>query len=99
MTHETHKNTTTAVIALLALNVLLLAYVAFFKHDAVRLETMKVGGPANMTLVQQLYNSDMYKTQQTQAIQQVLSSINTPTAGAPTAAQPTAAQPTAPAAK
>jgi len=75
MTHETHKNTTTVVIALLALNVLLLAYVAFFKHDAVWLETMKVGGRENMGLVQQLYNSDTYKSQQTQAIQQVLSSI------------------------
>ena len=79
MTHETHKNTTTVVIALLALNVLLLAYVAFFKHDAMRLETMKVGGSENMGLVQQLYNSDMYKSQQTQAIQQVLSSIQQPT--------------------
>jgi len=43
MTHETNKNTTTAVIALLAINVLLLVYVGFFKHDAVWLETMKVG--------------------------------------------------------
>lgn len=98
MTHETHKNTTTVVIALLALNVLLLAYVAFFKHDAVWLETMKVGGSENMGLVQQLYNSDMYKTQQTQAIQQVLSSINQPTAGVPTTdttAQPTVEVPAA----
>jgi hypothetical protein len=76
MTHEIHKNTTTAVIVLLVINVLLLVYVGFFKHDAVWLETMKVGGRENMTLVQQLYNSDMYKTQQTQAIQQVLSSID-----------------------
>lgn len=99
MSHETNKNTTTVVIALLALNVLLLAYVAFFKHDAVWLETMKVGGSENMALVQQLYNSDMYKTQQTQAIQQVLSSINQPTQ--PTAAPTVEVQPTpeAPAAK
>ena len=101
MTHETHKNTTTVVIALLALNVLLLAYVAFFKQDAVSLETMKVGGPQNMMLVKQLYNSDMYKTQQTQAIQQVLSSINAPTAPSAAAGTVEAGQPTpeAPAAK
>jgi len=99
MTHENHKNTTTVVIALLALNVLLLAYVAFFKHDAVWLETMKVGGRENMGLVQQLYNSDMYKSQQTQAIQQVLSSIQQQ---ANPLAQPTVTtetQPTAEAAK
>ena len=76
MTHETHKNTTTVVIALLTLNVLLLAYVAFFKHDTIRLETMKVGGVENFKFVQLLYNSDTYRTQQTQAIQQVLASMN-----------------------
>jgi len=104
MTHEKHQLNPMILVALLSLNVLLLAYVAFFKHDAVWLETMKVGGSENMALVQQLYNSDMYKTQQTQAIQQVLSSINTPTANplaAPTAdAQPTVeTTPTAPAAE
>lgn len=90
MTHENHKNTTTVVIALLALNVLLLAYVAFFKHDAVWLETMKVGGRENMGLVQQLYNSDMYKSQQTQAIQQAVASITKPTADTTDTAVPSA---------
>jgi len=95
MTHETNKNTTTAVIALLAINVLLLVYVGFFKHDAVWLETMKVGWRENMTLVQQLYNSDMYKTQQTQAIQQVLSSINQQAVQPTVETQPAAEAPVA----
>lgn len=99
MTHETHKNTTTVVIALLALNVLLLAYVAFFKHDAMWLETMKVGGSENMGLVQQLYNSDMYKSQQTQAIQQVLSSINQQAPTVTTETQPVVTTETAPTAE
>lgn len=33
---------------------------------------MKVGGPDNMALVKQLYNSDVYKTQQKATIEQVL---------------------------
>jgi len=60
----------------LVVNILLLVYVGFCKKDAAWLETMKVGGPENFTLVQELYNSDMYKSQQTQAIQQVLDSMN-----------------------
>lgn len=93
MTHETHKNTTMALIVLLAINLLLLIYIGFFKKDAMRLETMKVGGAENMTLVQQLYNSDMYKSQQTQAIQQVLSSLNQPAVNP--LAQPSAEAPAA----
>jgi protein-disulfide isomerase len=38
------------------------------------LETVKVGGAENFTLVQQLYNADDYKTQQTEMIKQVLES-------------------------
>ena len=92
MTHEKHQNTTTILIVLLVVNVLLLLYVGFFKKDAMWLETMKVWGDENMALVQQLYNSDMYKTQQTQAIQQVLGSLKQQ-------AQPEVEQPTAPAAQ
>jgi hypothetical protein len=76
MKHIAEKNTTMTLIVLLSINILLLLYIGFFKKDAVRLETVKVGGAENFTLVQQLYNSDMYKTQQTQAIQQVLDSMN-----------------------
>ena len=79
------------VKVLLVLNLLLLIYIAFIKKDAVRLETQKVWWSANMTLVQQLYNSEAYKSQQTQAIQQVLTSISQPTQANPLA-QPTAAQ-------
>ena len=48
-----------------------------------------------MTLVQQLYNSDMYKTQQTQAIQQVLSSINQQAVQPTVKTQPAAEAPVA----
>jgi protein-disulfide isomerase len=64
--------------------------VGFFKKDALALETMKVGGPENMVLVQQLYNSDTYKTQQSQAIQQAVASIGTPAAEDTTATAPSA---------
>lgn len=59
---------------------LLTIYVAFFKKDAIRLETMKVGGQENFTQVQQLYSSDSYKSQQATMIQQVLSSMKAPEA-------------------
>lgn len=65
------------MFALLALNLLLLVYVAFIKKDAFSLETMKVGGRDNMQLVQQLYSTDAYKNQQQQAIQQILDGMDT----------------------
>ena len=64
-------------MGILVLNLLLLVYVAFIKTDAVSLETMKVGGRANMQLVEKLYKSDAYKNQQKQAIQQVLDGMGT----------------------
>ncbi|MFA7718152.1 MAG: hypothetical protein WC875_05540, partial [Candidatus Absconditabacterales bacterium] len=76
------------VVLLLVLNLLLLVYIAFFKRDSLRLESLKVGGPENMTLVQQLYQSDSYKQQQTAAIQQVLDQMN----GGAVQQQPTADQ-------
>ena len=59
--------------------VLLTVYIGFVKTDAVKLETMKVGGAENFTLVQQLYNAEDYKTQQTAMIQQVLEGMGTDT--------------------
>lgn len=80
------KVETSVLIAIfLGINLLLMIYVAFFKRDAFRLETLKVGGPENMSLVQKLYESDSYKQQQKSAIEQVLGSVGTT---APTA-QPT----------
>ena len=38
-----HADTKMLIMVLLALNLLLGIYIAFFKHDALRLETMKVG--------------------------------------------------------
>lgn len=52
-------------------------YVAFFKRDALRLETLKVGWSDNMTLVQKLYKSEGYKSQQKSAIEQVLGNMGT----------------------
>jgi hypothetical protein len=56
------------LLVVLALNLLLLLYVSFFKRDALWLETLKVGGSSNMQLVQKLYSSDGYKQQQQAAI-------------------------------
>ncbi len=63
------------VVILLVLNLLLLFYIGFIKKDSYRLEKLKVGWGENMSLVQQLYKSDWYKTQQQTAIQQALSSF------------------------
>jgi len=90
MHHEGKKDISMVLVALSAITVLLTLYVGFFKKDALSLETMKVGGPENMVLVQQLYNSDMYKSQQTQAIQQAVASITTPTADTTDTAAPSA---------
>jgi len=87
------------IIALLALNVLLGVYIGFFKHDALRLETLKAGGTANMKMAEQLYNSPVYIQQQKTTLDQILSSMNqaatVPITGT-TATQPTQleAQPT-----
>jgi protein-disulfide isomerase len=57
---------------LLAINLL-----SFFKKDsALKLETLKVGGPENMELVTKLYQSQEYIDQQTAAIDQALAQIN-----------------------
>ncbi len=74
---------------LFVLNFLLLVYIAFFKRDALRLETLKTGGSANMKLVEQLYRSPAYAAQQNQAIQQVLSSMQAGAAQQPTQQAPT----------
>ncbi len=63
------------VAIVLFLNVVFLSYVAFFKKDAMWLETLKAGGTENFSLVQELYTSDSYKAQQSDAIQQGLESF------------------------
>lgn len=90
MHQEGKKDMSMVLVVMSAITILLTLYVGFFKKDAFSLETMKVGGPENMTLVQQLYNSDMYKSQQTQAIQQAVASITAPTADATDTAAPSA---------
>lgn len=62
-------------VALLLLNFLLLLYIWFIKKDSYRLENLKVWWRENMNLVQKLYKSDPYVSQQKSAIQQALSSF------------------------
>ncbi|HBB04106.1 TPA: hypothetical protein DCZ39_04390 [Patescibacteria group bacterium] len=73
----------------MVLNVLLGIYLSFFKRDAYRLETLKVGGAENMNLAVQLYNADAYKQQQKATLEQILGSMGT----TDTTAQGDAAQP------
>ncbi len=64
------------VVVLLALNVLVGAYIAFIQPDAYSLEILKVGGKENMQMAKQLYTSDMYKEQQSVTLQQIFESMN-----------------------
>lgn len=57
---------------LLVLNLLFALFFFFKKDSALKLEELKVGGIENMKKVEQLYNSDLYKDQQTSAIDQFL---------------------------
>ena len=59
------------VIVLLWL-ILILNILTLFKKDARTIETLKVGWADNMKKVEQLYNSNLYKDQQTSAIDQYL---------------------------
>jgi len=49
---------------------------SFVKKDsAINIETLKVGGKQNMQEVKKLYESENYKNQQKQAIEQALSQL------------------------
>ena len=78
-TEKKHENMKMVFIGLLALSVLLGVYTAFFKHDALWLETLKVWGDENMKLAVQLYQADSYKQQQKSTLEQILGSMNTAT--------------------
>ncbi|EKD25025.1 MAG: hypothetical protein ACD_80C00131G0028 [uncultured bacterium (gcode 4)] len=82
------------IIVLLTLNVLLGIYIAFFKRDALWLETMKAGGSTNMNMARQLYNSPAYIQQQKSTLDQILGSMNqaAPTAETPTVELPAVTQ-------
>lgn len=75
-TEKKHENMRMLFIAILILNVLFGVYIAFFKHDALWLETLKVGGADNMKLAVQLYEADSYKQQQKSTLEQILGSMN-----------------------
>lgn len=63
------------LIVILALNVLFLLYIGFFKKDSLDLEIMKSGWSENFTLVKQLYQHPAYISQQNDAIKQWLESL------------------------
>ena len=75
-TEKKYENMKMFVIVLLVLNVLLGIYIAFFKHDAIRLETMKAGWAQNMNMARQLYKSPVYIQQQKATLDQILGSMN-----------------------
>lgn len=75
-TEQNNYNMKIFVIALLALNLLFSIYVAFFKRDAIWLETLKAGGAENMQLAKQLYTSPAYIQQQKSTLDQILGSMN-----------------------
>jgi protein-disulfide isomerase len=85
-----------ALMGIVGVNLLLSLYLAFFKADAVWLETLKSGGSENFNLVKQLYSSDAYKAQQKQTLEQVLDSFGSTTGTtdeAPTAQEATDEKP------
>lgn len=75
--HDKHDIEKIGLLVIVWLNLIFTLYLAFFKTDALALETLKSGGRDNFKLVEKLYNSDAYKTQQKQSLEQVLSSLNT----------------------
>ena len=76
-----------ALYGIIWINLLLSLYLAFFKADAVWLETLKSGWTENFAKVEQLYNSDAYKAQQKQTLDQVLASFGSWAANTNTQAQ------------
>jgi len=71
------KNYSILIIVILLI-MLILNLFSFFKKDgALNLETIKVGGVENMEAVKKLYESEWYIAQQTIAIDQALSQIET----------------------
>lgn len=83
-THTAHAKADSLkiiTIVLLGLNIILAVYIAFFKRDALWIEELKAGGSENYALVEKLYTSETYKSQQAQTLAQVLESMEggTPT--------------------
>ncbi len=77
MTTEKKQDTTRLlVLVLLVLNLLLWVYIAFFKHDALWLETLKAWGRENMEMATKLYKSPVYIQQQKTTLDQILGSMN-----------------------
>lgn len=70
------ESTKIIILVLLILNLLVGVYIAFFKRDALWLETMKAGGTSNMDMAQQLYTSPVYIQQQKTTLDQILGSMN-----------------------
>ena len=84
------ESTKIIILVLLVLNLLVGVYIAFFKRDALWLETMKAGGAANMHMAQQLYTSPVYIQQQKTTLDQILGSMNQAAIQPTTTTTPTA---------
>ena len=78
------------IIVLVSLNVLLWAYVAFFKRDALWLETLKVGWAENMKIAEQLYQLPDFKLQNKQQFEKGLQMFQGTVQADTTVQQPTA---------
>jgi len=76
LSHLSGDNLKVVIIVLVALNLLLAAYVAFFKRDAMWIETLKAGWSENFALVKKLYSSENFKSQQAETLAQVLGSMD-----------------------
>ncbi|AHB40951.1 Sodium/proton antiporter [candidate division SR1 bacterium RAAC1_SR1_1] len=62
-------------VSLLVINLILAVYIAFFKRDALWVETLKAGGSENFAMIEKLYTSESFKSQQAQTLAQVLGSM------------------------
>lgn len=69
------KHFETILITILAVNIIFLLYIAFFKKGAIDMEIMKSGGNENFNLVRELYKHPSYVSQQKEWIQQWLESF------------------------
>ncbi|MFA7298836.1 MAG: hypothetical protein WC010_04290 [Candidatus Absconditabacterales bacterium] len=95
-TEKKHENTKLIILVLLALNVLLGIYIAFFKNDALSLETLKVGGAENMKIATELYQLPAFSAQGKQQLEEGLQMFQGGAAQQPAAEQAPTTTETAP---
>ena len=91
-TEKKHDQMRLLILVLLALNVLFGAYIAFFKNDALSLETLKVWGAENMKMATELYQLPAFQAQNKKQFEQGLEMFKGWTAQADTTTQEPTAQ-------